>query len=238
MNRLRSSRELAAVWTVTRWRASASRWMYSSSSDMSADTSGLGRCQFSFENANNDSAPTPTSIAPSTTSRPDCMPARCPNVRGMTRSRAQRPLPSMMTATCRGIRPCSRMRPSSSSLVRSGTAPSLSSDFHDLGFLRLDQLVNVVDVVVMKLLDILLGVLHLVLRHTRQLLEPLPGVAAGVAHGDAAVLGELVHDLHQLTPALLVHLGQRHADDGALVRRLEPHARIADRLLDHLGLAL
>src|SRR5665213_2811672 len=44
----------------------------------------------------------PASDACSTTRRTDAMPARCPATRGRPRRAAQRPLPSMMMATCWG----------------------------------------------------------------------------------------------------------------------------------------
>lgn len=44
------------------------------------------------------------------------------------------------------------------------------SDFHDLGLFGLDHAVHLVDVIVVQLLQILLGVLHVVLAHAIQLL--------------------------------------------------------------------
>jgi len=84
---------------------------------LSAEISVGGRCQFSSENANNVSTSTPASMAPSTISRTAFIPARCPNGRGRLRSRAQRPLPSMMMATWRGAAPFRRICPSSSSVT-------------------------------------------------------------------------------------------------------------------------
>jgi len=72
---------------------------------MSAEISRAGLFQFSSENANSVSTSTPASIAPSTASRTAFIPARWPNGRGSRRSLAQRPLPSMMIATWRGIGP-------------------------------------------------------------------------------------------------------------------------------------
>ena len=58
-----------------------------------------------------------------------------------SRSRAQRPLPSMMIATCRGMRAVHpRIRASISGAFIAQTA----LHFHDLGFFRLDQLVDLV----------------------------------------------------------------------------------------------
>src|SRR5438552_12070176 len=62
----------------------------------------------------------------STISRTDAMPERWPSTRGRLRARAQRPFPSMITATCRGrrlksifSRSVSSMDPGSASLLKS-----------------------------------------------------------------------------------------------------------------------
>src|SRR5216117_3460409 len=97
--------------TATPWSFSSatSRAMYSSSRCISAEISVAGRCQFSSEKANSVSTSTPASSAPSTASRTAFIPARWPSGRGRLRSRAQRPLPSMMTATWRGTAPFRRI---------------------------------------------------------------------------------------------------------------------------------
>src|SRR6476646_9406844 len=105
--------------------------------------------------------------------------------------------------------------------TRCGRARRAASDFHDLGLCGLDHLVDLRDVVVVHLLEGLLGVLHVVLAHAAHLLEGVAGVRARVPHGGLAVLGQLVHDLHELLAALLVHLRERDADRTALGGRLE-----------------
>src|SRR5690348_1662307 len=77
----------------------------------------------------------------------------------------------------------------------------LTSDLHDFCFLRLDQLVHFVDVVVVYLLQLLLGVLDVVFRHPTQLLQLLAGVSARVTNGDPAVFRVLVDDLDELLAA-------------------------------------
>src|SRR5688500_15035549 len=267
MNRLSVSRLLSAVAPTTRSTAAAalgvrrssspstrtrtpcsqssasSRAMYSSRSDISAETSGAGRFQFSLEKAKSESTPTPASIVPSITSRTAFIPERCPYGRGIMRSRAQRPFPSMMIATCRGTfsprRSWARRSAEVGAAAVRGTVGRIPvSDFHDLGFLRLDQVVDAVDGVVVRLLEILLGVLLLVLGDAVHLLQRVARVRARVAHGDPAVLGHLVDDLHEVAPALLVQRRQRHPDDAALRRRIEAEIGLADRLLDDLHLAL
>src|SRR5688500_2770835 len=112
------------------------------------------------------------------------------------------------------------------------------SNLEDLGFLRLEQLLDLGDLAVVQLLQLLLGVLDVVLGDLVQLLEPVAGVGARVTDGDASFLGELVHDLHQIPPPLLVERGQGHADHSALRRRIQAEVRVADRLLDRLRQSL
>src|SRR5688572_9479529 len=159
------------------------------------------------------------------------------------RSRARRPFPSMMIATWRGAAPLRRSWASRSADVGAAAARGEdtgcgSSDFHDLGFLRLDHLVDPVDGVFVCLLELLLGMLLLVLGDAVQLLEHVAGVRARVADGDATLLGELVDHLHEVLAPLLVERGERDADDPSLRRRVEPEVGLADRLLDDLRLAL
>ena len=77
-------------------------------------TSSGERFQFSVEKAYAEIQPTPSSIAPCTQSSRLASPASWPAVRGRPRSLAQRPLPSMTTATCRGT---------SSAAMAGATAP-------------------------------------------------------------------------------------------------------------------
>src|SRR5688572_24796303 len=115
----------------------------------------------------------------------------------MWRSRAHRPLPSMMIAMWRGIAPCTRMRSRRSATDSRATMRS-RSDFHDVGFLALRQLLDLPHEVVVQLLEVLLGVLDVILRNLLELLEALARFRPSVAHRDPAFLGELVHDLHEV----------------------------------------
>src|SRR5262245_54793174 len=65
-------------------------------------TSSIGRSQFCDENAYSVSAWMPISRQARVTSRTESAPLRWPSIRGRPRRLAQRPLPSMMMATCRG----------------------------------------------------------------------------------------------------------------------------------------
>src|SRR5437867_11894077 len=161
--------------------------MYSSSRSIKAEISVRGRCQCSSETADSVSTSPPASIAPSTTSRTAFMPARCPSGRGRCRSRAQRPLPSMMMATWRGTAPPSRIFARRS---------SLTSDLHDLRLFGLHQLIHELQVVVVQLLRVLLGVLLVVRGDVLGLLDLIDRRRSGAAHNEPAFLGELVPDLH------------------------------------------
>src|SRR5436190_14311241 len=196
--------------TCTPWpfSSSISLAMYSSSSPIRAEISLGGRCQFSSENANSVSTSTPASIAPSTASRTDVIPARWPSGRGSRRSRAQRPLPSMMMATWRGTAPLTLTCPRRSS----GT-----SDLHDLGFFGLHRLLDQLQVVVVEFLHVLLCVLLVILGHVLGLLDAADRFGAGVADRDAPLLGELVHDFHQLAATLLGERRQGDPDEIAVV---------------------
>src|SRR5215218_4638135 len=150
-----------------------------------------------------------------------------------TASRAARGAPPASTIqSARGAATTEKRMRSASSDIGAGAVAR--SDFHDLGLFGLDHLVDLPDVVVVDLLEVLLGVLHVVLAHARELLEAVAAVGAGMADRDLAVFRELVHHLHQLLGALLVHLRQRDADHAPLRRRLEAEVGLANRLLDRL----
>ena len=78
------------------------------------------------------------------------------------------------------------------------------------------------DVLVGELLDALLGAALLVVADVAvvdELLQVVHHVAADVAHGDAALLGQVADDLDELLAPLLGQLRDRQADDLAVVRR-------------------
>src|SRR6185436_5658971 len=126
---------------------------------ISAATSPAGRCQFSTENVYSVSTSTPSDEQPFTASRTLSRPARWPMSRGTPRAFAQRPLPSMMIATCRGMFP----RAISASALRglgvrvgkrSPDRRDRRSDFHDLCSLLLQQLVDLRDEAIRHLLHV------------------------------------------------------------------------------------
>ena len=83
--------------------AATSRCNTSMNRRISALTSSTGRCQFSLLKANRVNVSTCAWAHASTICRADLTPARWPANRGRPCCAAQRPLPSMMMATCRGI---------------------------------------------------------------------------------------------------------------------------------------
>ncbi len=125
--------------------------------------------------------------------------------------------------------------PGYSSAPADGTALGSDHDLHDLRFLLLQGRVDLLDVLVRELLDLGEGVLLVVLADVvvlEQLLQVLVRVAAHVADGDAALLGVLVGDLHEVLAALLRQRRHRDPDDLAVVLRVEVEVGGADGLLD------
>src|SRR5579864_9277296 len=122
--------------------------------------------------------------------------------------------------------------------VSSDTDRQPGSDFHDLGLFGLDHVVDFANEVVVELLQVLLGVFDVVFRDALQLLEGITRMGTRMTYRDLPFFGELVHDLDQILASLLVHRGQRNPNHAALRGRIEPQIRLANRLLDRLGLSL
>src|SRR5512139_2370244 len=96
-------------------------------------------------------------------------PARWPAMRGSPRLAAQRPLPSMMMATCRGERAgsnsprsaCARLpRKKSRREESDGDTPL---DLHDLRLFALYRLIDLLDVRIRELLDLGLSTVQIIL---------------------------------------------------------------------------
>src|SRR5688572_4218657 len=183
--------------------------------------------------------------------RADFTPSRCPAMRGKPRWVAQRPLPSMMTATWAGT-PCadtsamSSGSPSVPSVAGSGIArfsamgcgpPWLERE--DLLLLLLQGLVDPGDEAVGGLLDLVVAPALLVLGDFLVLgerLELVVGVAADVAHRHPRILRHLARGLHELLAALLGGRGHREPDDLAVVGGRDAEVGLRDGLLDLLEL--
>src|SRR4051812_1102966 len=157
-------------------------------------------------------------------------PAWWPSTSGRPRAWAQRPLPSVMIATWRGL--------SSANSAGTVLAPS---DLHDLGLFGLQRVVELGHARVGELLELLLGAALVVLAGLAGVLElaqVVHHVAADVADRHATLLGDVPDDLDELPAALLVELRDLEADQLAVVVRREADVGLHDRLLDRLDRAL
>src|SRR5687768_1547137 len=119
------------------------------------------------------------------------------------------------------------MRPSVSGMPNSArrrrvVSSDTSSDFQYFCFFPLQKVVDPGDEVVVQLLQVLLGVLHVVFAGVLQLLETVASIGPRVANSDAGFLGELVNDLNQLSPPLFIQGRKRNAYRAALCLRVEP----------------
>src|SRR5262247_3906412 len=114
----------------------------------------------------------PSSSAPRTTARTASTPARCPALRSSPRRSAQRPLPSMMMATCFGSRWLRRS--------------DMASDLEDLRLLAADRFVDLGHVGVGEVLDLLLHLLAALLGERR---DRDADQLAVVLRGEAEVRG-------------------------------------------------
>src|SRR5918996_6278577 len=166
---------------------------------------------------------TPRSMAASMVRRRARVPARWPAATGRRRRLAQRPFPSMMMATdratsgsCRsrtGVRPLI-VRSLESNRIVSVRARAALSDFHDLLFLLLQEVVDPGHVLVGELLGPVLGAPLFVVPDVTvpdELLEVVHDVPADVADGHAALLGQVLDHLDQLLAPLLRQLRDRQA---------------------------
>src|SRR5699024_4204724 len=117
------------------------------------------------------------------------------------------------------------------------------SDGLELDLLEAEGLVDQLDVLLGQRFELLLRAGALVLADLLvldQLLDGLLRVAAGAAHGDAALLGLGACELDVLLAAVLGERRQHHAEGVAVVRRVHTEVRLAQRGLDtrHRGLVV
>src|SRR5580692_11699339 len=141
--------------TSLRCRSATSRTSASRNNPISTPTSSGGRRQFSLLKANSVKYRTWRCAHSSTILRTTLTLARWPATRGRPRDRAQRPLPSMMIATCCG----------ESAMGVFGVRVLLRSDLHQLLFLVRHGLIDVRDVLVRQFLNVILGAPVIVLRN-------------------------------------------------------------------------
>ena len=105
----------------------------------------------------------------------------------------------------------------------------------DFFLLRPDRLVDLLDVGVGQLLDLVLLVVGFVLGDLvvlLELLDPVVGVAADVAHRDLGVLADVLDDLDQVLRRSSVRGGIGSRINPAVVLGVEPEVRRPDGLLD------
>src|SRR5512139_5817 len=115
-------------------------------------TSSRGRCQFSLLNAKSVSTATPCCSQARSSLRMTSTPARCPATAGRPRAFAQRPLPSMMTATWRGMRDGDSVTGLGAARTGGVSLVPRRSDFHQVLFLRGELLVDLGDEAIGELL--------------------------------------------------------------------------------------
>src|SRR6185437_9909360 len=168
----------------------------------------------------------PSSPAAVTVRRTASAPRRCPAMRGRPRDFAQRPLPSMMMATCAGGGGNGEEAPL-----------SMDSDLKDLLVLLGQKAIDLLDRLVGQGLDVLVELAVLVLGELVVfflLLQDVEAVAPHVAHRDARLLGVFGGDARELLAPLLVEVGDGDADGLAFSLRIEAEPGLADRLLGRL----
>src|ERR1700716_2558289 len=236
--------------TLLRWRSARSLRTKRRKRPISSVISAGGRDQFSELKEKIVRKSMPRSPAARTVRRSASTPRRWPSTRGSPRWAAQRPLPSMMMATCRGAPkpslsfgaasdsdmsscPC-LVRPASAAalccgMFYGGLAPSglrrkPLSNRHDLFFFLRQHLIDLGDHLIGRLLDLARHALLYVVADLVilfHLLQQIEPVAAHVAHRDARGLGVFMRDLDQLLAPLLVELGNAQPDHLALGRGRE-----------------
>src|SRR5215469_1711282 len=169
-------------------------------------------------------------------------PARWPNEWGRLRFRAHRPFPSMMMPTWCGAVWASA---GTTETCLDGSAPGCPftarcSDLHHLRLLAAGNGVDAARVGIGHLLQLVARPPGLVLGELARpllLVDALELVPAHVADGDPRLLGPLLDHLHVLAASFLGQDRDGHADHLAVVGRVEPHPRVADRLLHGAHLA-
>src|SRR3990167_387462 len=206
----------------------ASRRSALRNNSISALTSSAGRCQFSLEKANSVSTSTPASAHTSITARTASTPALWPATPGSRRFFAQRLLPSMMIATCRGT---ANGLPS---LVFSMTI-SWPLNGHQIRFFLLHGHFDFRDELVGQLLDFVGGTALFVFADfllLDQIFQLAQGITTDIAHGYATIFSRITGLLGE---ALAGFFGQRwHGNQQQLteVGRIEAQTGALDRLVD------
>src|ERR1700731_1436348 len=155
----------------------------------------------------------PSSLAARTTRRRASTPRRWPSARGKPRAAAQRPFPSMMTATCNG--PSVRSGSSVAGAAAFDIGQSLDAlNGEDFLFLGRKQLIDLRNRHIRRLLHIIgqaflivLGNLVILLK----LLDRIEAITADMPDRYFCRLGVFVRNLHKLLAAFFVKFGNSQA---------------------------
>src|ERR1700694_5509569 len=177
----------------------------------------------------------PSSLAARTTRRNSSTPRRWPSPRGKPRAAAQRPLPSMIMATCKG--PSVRSGPSVAGAAAFDIDQSLALNGEDFLFLGRKQLIDLRDRPVGRLLYIIgqtflivLGNLVILLK----LLDRIEAVAADMPDRNARRFGIFMRDFDELLAAVFIEFGNSQPEHLPFGGRAQAKIGIDDRLLHGL----
>src|ERR1700687_455821 len=154
----------------------------------------------------------PSSLAARTTRRSASTPRRWPSARGKPRAAAQRPFPSMITATCKG--PSVRSGPSVAGAAAFDIDQSLSLDREDFLFLGRKQLIDLRNRPVGCLLHIRGQTFLIVLGSPvvfLELFDRIEAIAADMPDRDTRGFRVFVRDFHEFLAAIFVELGNSQA---------------------------
>src|SRR5258705_12151237 len=176
--------------TLLRWRSARSLRTKRRKRPISSVISAGGRDQFSELKEKIVRKSMPRSPAARPVLRSASTPRRWPSTRGSPRAAAQRPLPSMMMATCLGT---------SGTISANCVASAIILDRHNFFFFGRKRAVDVGNRLIGRLLHQIGLTLVFVLAHGVQvlleLLKHIHRVAPHMAHRDARGLGIFVRDL-------------------------------------------
>src|SRR5262245_52470396 len=144
-------------------------------------------------------------------------PARWPSKRGRPRAKAQRPLPSMIIATCEGI-----LSGRGGEITTSAAIGDDPSDFLDLGVFARAQLLDLFYVLIGELLQVGFAAFQIVFGDHLlffKFAQIIVGGAADIPHGDPRFFQPVVNDFNQVLAALFGQRWDIQANDFAVVVR-------------------
>jgi hypothetical protein len=168
-----------------------------------------------------------------TESRTVSTPRLWPATRGRKRFLAQRPLPSMMMAMCRGTSVASgRMSRRTGKSCHRARSRKTAQTCHQLGLFLGEHLVDFGDVLVGQLLDIILRTTLVVLGDftpcSSRILELRIGIATQIAHGNLGILAFVLDHLDQVAAALFGQAPASARESVHPVRRIQAQIAIAN----------